>query len=200
MIVHILNQKYEINNKEISAEEFLLDIQKQLEEKELILSYLRINQEDVYDSFSEIVIDHWQTIEQLDFITRTYDEHVMDILITSRDYLGNAIPIVKEEADEYYKSVYHDNWMRLKELFEGIQWMFSSIESIRILNIEIEDKEFDLYMDGLNELQKIMPDLLDAMESEDTTLIGDLLKYELIPIFEGMYHQLVELLKIGAEE
>ena len=103
---------------------------------------------------------------------------VNETLISANNYIDNAIPIIKELAELFYQQPDDKAWGQLTDLFEGIQWILQTLGHI----------------DSINDLDTIVPEIENAILHRDNILIGDMLLYEIVPIFENMLTKL-EFLK-----
>lgn len=121
-------------------------------------------------------------------------EVVNDVLLTANSYVENGIPLIKKLADSFYQQPDRDAWQRLTDLFEGMGWIMETltqIDSINNLKDIVNDYEiWNEYVQAVSALNEIVPELETALESSDNILIGDLLLYEVTPIFEDMLTKL----------
>lgn len=121
-------------------------------------------------------------------------EVVNDVLSTANSYVENGIPLIKKLADSFYQQPDRDAWQQLTDLFEGMGWIIETltqIDSINNLKDILNDyKTWNEYVQAVSELNEIVPELETALESSDNIFIGDLLLYEVTPIFEQMLTKL----------
>lgn len=119
---------------------------------------------------------------------------VNDILNTANNYTENAIPLVNKLAEDFYQNPNREAWEQLTDLFEGIGWIIETlteIDSITNLDKIISEHEtWNEYVQIVSKLKDILPEMEGALESGDNILIGDLLLYEITPIFEEMLTKL----------
>ena len=123
---------------------------------------------------------------------------VNETLISANNYIDNAIPIIKELAELFYQQPDDKAWGQLTDLFEGIQWILQTlghIDSINDLDTIVNDyKIWNEYVQVVAQLIDIVPEIENAILNRDNILIGDMLLYEIVPIFENMLTKL-EFLK-----
>ncbi|MBC8588310.1 hypothetical protein [Paratissierella segnis] len=124
-------------------------------------------------------------------------ELVNDTILSSYDYIKNAIPLITKLSDEFYQLPDNNSWKQLTNLFEGIQWIIQTltqIDSINDLNSIINYEKWNEYVQAVSQLNEFIPELENSIINKDNILIGDLLLYEIVPTFENMLDKL-QLLK-----
>ena len=124
-------------------------------------------------------------------------ELVNDTILSSYDYIKNAIPLITKLSDEFYQLPSNSSWKQLTNLFEGIQWIIQTltqIDSINDLNSIINYEKWNEYVQAVSQLNEFIPELENSIINKDNILIGDLLLYEIVPTFENMLDKL-QLLK-----
>ena len=92
-----------------------------------------------------------------------------EILITAKNYMERLIPGIDNISEKFIngeKEAMED----LLDVVEGIQYISKVLKLI-----EIKENIIEFLNSYLNEI-------INAIENEDYILIGDLMKYELIPV------------------
>ncbi|WP_303866862.1 hypothetical protein [Acetobacterium wieringae] len=129
---------------------------------------------------------------------------INDILISSNEYIQNAKKALKHLSEEFYQAPESKSWTDLADFFEGIQWILETISRIdQISNLETIISNYKIwneYVQNIKGLNEIVRELDDAMKNNDHVLIGDLLQYEVLPIFEGAEHKLGLLMVLGGHQ
>lgn len=124
------------------------------------------------------------------------NEKAADIILSMREYIQRAIPETRTLADGFYTEETNEQWATFAQLMEGLQWLFEayrSIESVRAqVNIPVE---WTPIVGAFKSLGNQIAALLPVYENKDRTLIGDMLNYEFLPLFE----ELVQLLNISVD-
>lgn len=119
---------------------------------------------------------------------------IQETLGSTYDYIKNAIEELNVLADEFYQMPDEKTWIKLTSLFEGIQWIIKTlaqIDSVKNLEKIINDyKIWNEYVQSVTELNQIIPEIEKAMIDQDKILIGDILLYEVKPVFEKMLERL----------
>ncbi len=176
---------YENNPKTIEA--IFKSINKELEETEQNLHHLvidgKIVDEDYYDYFQKNI----DGIETVEIVVEDLTQLIGETLRSTSDYLSNAIFQLEPLADAFYKSPEQETWKNLADLIEGITWIMDTVENIdKIKNLDqilADYKIWNNYVYAVRELIAAMPGLDEAMTNQDQVLIGDLLIYEVLPVF-----------------
>lgn len=191
MFIHINNETIEIDYERTRAEEILVIIDTILAQRGVVLGYLIINGKPIYKDFHNFFAEYAETIDNIEIVIEPLKALINDNFSTVYKYLSNAILQVNNLAEEFYRQPNENTWMKLFDLFEGIQWIIESV--IKIGKIEdIENSVLDYgvwnqYVQSVGELSEMIKELEPPMVNKDHVLIGDLLIYEIIPIFQKIY-------------
>lgn len=105
------------------------------------------------------------TLQEVEALKQSYIEYVPN-------FLEGIIPVVKlvQQGDpDVYKS--------LAELIEGLEWIIVVASNI------FSKEELDLSIDDLN---RMLVELSEGLNSKDSVQISDLLEYELKPLIEAI--------------
>lgn len=128
---------------------------------------------------------------------KEFIETITEIIDTTHNYIENAIPLVKKLGDSFYHNPNKDSWDQLIDLFDGISWIIETLSIIdhtdNLDTIVNNYETWNEYVQTVSKLKDIAGDMEPALESEDTILVGDLLIYEITPIFEEMLGKLAFL-------
>lgn len=191
MFIHINNETIEIDYERTRAEEILVIIDTILAQRGVVLGYLIINGKPIYKDFHNFFAEYAETIDNIEIVIEPLKALINDNFSTVYKYLSNAILQVNNLAEEFYRQPNENTWMKLFDLFEGIQWIIESV--IKIGKIEdIENSVLDYgvwnqYVQSVGELSEMIKELEPPMVNKDHVLIGDLLIYEIIPVFQKIY-------------
>jgi len=198
MFIYIQDEILEFDNDPKVIIQILADINENLEKKELTFSHLVIDDDPIYDDYYNYFTKNIKDIKKVQVISQTITEIVNETLLSETDYLRNAIPLVNGLAEEFYQQPNEKTWLKLIDLFEGLQWIITSltkIDSIKNLNnIIINYEKWNEYVQGVSQLGKIMPEIESAIIGKDIILIGDMLMYEIMPVLESLLDELKFLL------
>lgn len=184
----INGQIEEFENNISSIKSVLTLIQQVLDQENLELSHLVVNGIPVYRDYENYLNKQIETITEIVAETLKLKPLIEETLVSAYAYITNAVALLKPLSDAYYLSPRQDDWKQLADLFEGIGWLLDTttrIDQIEqlysyLLNYDIWN-EYVQSMTGLNEQIK---ELEQAMMNRDYVLIGDLILYEILPVFE----------------
>lgn len=194
MNIYIQDREIQFENSSEKIEELFNTINKILQEQCLQFSYLIIDGEEIYDNFDSYIVENIETIKEIQVIAMSVVEMVNGTIISTEQYVKNAILIINKLADEFYQGPSENTWMQLTDLFEGIQWIIQSLMQINSIEnsneIAIDYETWNEYAHEVSKLNNIIPELENAIVSKDNILIGDMLLYEVVPVFENITEKL----------
>jgi len=200
MYIQIQNEVLEFENKLEITQQILNSIDERLIKGNLQFSHLIIDGEDIYDDFYNYISENIKNVEKVEVVVLTLDEMINEMILSSYNYVKNAIPIISKLAEKFYQRLNESTWSELSDLFEGIQWIMGSqtqINSINNLDTIVNDYDiWNEYVKEVSKLNNIIPELENAILGKDNILIGDITLYEIVPVFEAMLKKL-EFLAFG---
>lgn len=124
-------------------------------------------------------------VEQIEVIAIGAKQFVNDLLVSAENYLAGAIPKVTELAEAFYNNPVGDNWLDLNDLLEGVGWLGMMIETVEASIVRPEN--WAGIVQAISDLQNEFEPLEEALENTDTVLIGDILQYEVVSVFEELF-------------
>ncbi|WP_026395942.1 hypothetical protein [Acetobacterium malicum] len=184
----ILNNKVlEFENKPEIIEAIFNAINTELEETGQNLHHLVIDKKIVDKDFYDYFLENVLIIENVEVVVEDLEKLVNETLRSTSQYLSNAIFQLEPLAEAFYKTPEQETWGNLADFFEGIGWIMDTAENIdQIKNLDqilADYKAWNNYVLSVRELLKAMPGLEEALTNQDQVLIGDLLLYEVLPVF-----------------
>ncbi len=194
MNIHIQDNEIQFENNPETIEQLFNTINENLQEQDLQFSHLIIDDEEIYDNFDSYIMENIETIEKIRVIAMSVAEIVNETIVSTEQYVKNAVPVINKLADEFYQGPNENTWVQLTDLFEGIQWIIQSL--VQINSIESSDdvvSDYEIwneYSKEVSKLNNIIPELENAIVNKDNILTGDMLLYEIIPVFEAMIEKL----------
>lgn len=201
MRIIINNEIVEFENKEENVEKIVESINQRLKEKELDFSHLVIDGNYIDEEFYQYLTDNVQTIQEVVVVVKTPELIVNETLDSAYNYMANAVLLIKPLAEAFYQHPKLDSWNSLANLFEGIQWIMETVNRIdnfeNLKNIVINYQIWNEYVQTIKGLSAVIILLEDAMVNQDRVLIGDLLQYEILAIFETSEEKLRFLIPTG---
>ncbi|ATW25685.1 hypothetical protein [Candidatus Formimonas warabiya] len=119
-------------------------------------------------------------------------EMLDQMTISANQYLDRALPEIKVLADGFYQGPSEETWKSLLQLLEGIQWL------LEYMNHLVCHKELYANGDKFREisanLQNQLHQFEEALKSQDATLMGDILHFEVILILESAKNEILMII------
>ncbi|TQR32569.1 hypothetical protein [Brevibacillus brevis] len=138
----------------------------------LVFCGLKINGEEIYDHFENVIMNNLDSINTIEPIVVTEEQLHKETLGSIHDYTVQALAILPNLVKEFYAgSPAEETWLQLGQLIEGLKWIQTASEYIVTIN---NDLSFVGELENLDQ----------AIRQVDTVMIGDIIEYELIPRFE----------------
>jgi hypothetical protein len=184
--LHIIlfDKTFEVENKEEAVKEFFAEINTSLEEQNLYFSHLTIDGIDVYEDHFNYVLNRLTEVRNIVVVSKPYKEIVNDMLLSANEYLLRVIPKMNDLLDGFYTKTTKEQWIQFEQLLEGIQWLLQMISMVVERKVDYQNR--NRYEQIQQQLVKELANLEQAMEDGDTTLIGDILQYEITPFLEQL--------------
>ncbi|WP_353093805.1 hypothetical protein [Tissierella praeacuta] len=198
MKIYIEDQILEYENNKNEIDKIFNEIDNIIDKSSKLLSHMIIDDLEIYESYYDYFLDNIRVIEKVEVVVQTYKELVYDILISTIEYLGEIPKKVQELANKFYKNVEKEVWNDLNDLLGGVIWIINTFSSIdqdaRLKDVVPSYEQWNLYAQEVFSLQEILNELEEALLNKDLVLIGDMLSYEILPKFEEMEEQLIQLM------
>lgn len=201
MKIILKNKSFEVENRIAEIEPILALIQKMLDEEALTLSHLVIDGVAVYQDYHAYLSENIENVVEVVVETQSLKPLIDETLGSTFDYLSNAVALLKPLSEAFYQAPTQEAWSGLTDLFGGIEWLSDVMERIdgidhlneMILNYHIWNE----YVQIIKSLKLILPEMEQAMVNQDHVLIGDLILYEILPVFETAVEKLRFLVPSG---
>jgi hypothetical protein len=189
MKIKLLNHVFEYANQVSEIAKLFETINQQMEDEQLQLSHLIVDKVPVYQDYYAFFEKNIATIQQVEVICKHMEALVDETLASAYDYLKNGKLTVQEMANTFYQQPKDQTWNTFSNLLEGIEWLIntqSRIDQIKGLKSIIKDYSvWNEYVQLIKKMIAVLPELEEAMAQQDHVLIGDLLLYEILPLFEA---------------
>lgn len=202
MKVHIENQILEFKNDKNKIEQLLNKIDKEVGEISKILNSMVIDDYEIFNDYYDYFLDNINSIEKVEVTLVTYKELVDDILGSTLDYLTRTPDLIDNLADNFYRNPDKESWSNLADLLEGIAWIISTFTTINkdknLNDVIVEYENWNLYSREIMSLNRILPNLEDALSNKDNVTLADILSYEIKPRFNTMAEKLADLVSMEA--
>ncbi|HHW69914.1 MAG TPA: hypothetical protein GX392_01000 [Clostridiales bacterium] len=202
MYINIAGKNFEWNEKDINS--LLNFIEDKLSESHLYFSHMIIDGEPIYENFDMYIQDNIDNIDNINIIARTLKEFAEDILYSTYEYIQEAIPQLESLCNKLYIGVDEYTLLDLNDFLEALEWIFDSTATIDSLNATHNAtenfEEWNEYVKAVLTLKKFLPQLLEAMENEDSILLSDLILYEVIETLNNMSNAIVSMIGVAPDE
>lgn len=177
----IFNQEYTFENNEKGTNDLIEMVNETLNTENLFFSHLVIDGQEVYTEHADYILEHIEEVMKIKLEVSTVNEFVANLLVSLNEYTKRGIPEVEKVIGEFYQNPTEDSWETLKLLLEGIGWIYQTIKSIDSTKHTIAG--WDEFLKSIATFDVELPNLLEAMENRDATLIADIIQYEILPQF-----------------
>lgn len=168
-------------NLEQSIEEvnkWWIDATSMIYKENRLIYCVNIDGRQWFSDYEKYIVLNYKSIQEIDIITKNKQESVIETKASIETYLERFIPAANEVADHFYSEMDDSSWSKFSQFVEGLNWLVSSIEFVNIL------EQTARYDHTINQLQRIIQELNDSLENQEFVLTGDLIKYEILPLFE----------------
>ncbi|MFC5604731.1 hypothetical protein [Sporosarcina koreensis] len=173
-------------NSSVSTEEIIKKINNLLD-KGYYFSHFIADGIEVYDEHEFYLNKNGEHISRLEIIAKTVEEFVNDLLLSTEEYIERANPDLMILAEEFYDNPNAATWERLVQLLEGLQWLDEML--LVIGQSGTVPTNWKAYLTVSAKMQENIQTLSEAVENKDNILIGDIIKYELISVFENLNNE-----------
>lgn len=184
MLVTLHNQTRQIENSASGLANFFGELSGWLEENKLHVNLMRIDGQEIYADFEEYITEHLSSVQHVEVDVVTLDEYAAELIDSAREYCAQAVNLLPGLSAAYYQSPTTDTWEQFQEFLEGAAWLIKLTELLREL------APTGASTVGLTEtgeaLGGVLTELLEAVERQQFTEVGDLLQYEVLPRFEQL--------------
>lgn len=183
MNVTILNKTITLDNNDIISQ-----IQTHLDEilinKDKYFSHMIIDNIEIYSDYELYIDEKRSEIKEIIVVVKTTEELLMDIFTSIKNYANGAMAELNSLADVFYQTMTSETWLRFRELLEAIEWLNGALKSIDQEKTRLANPNKWLLINS--SLEVLLPNLLEALESQDNILIADIITHEIIPLFEEL--------------
>lgn len=197
MKIYILDKVLEFENNKIFLDNIFDEIEDILSEASEIIDYIVVDNVKIYEDFYNYFFDKINEIEKVEIVTVTYKKLINDILGSTLDYLEKGLPIISNLGNNFYNTPTKESWKDLNDLLGAISWMMNTFSLVdqnpKIKDIVLNYENWNLYAKEVFLLKELLTDFEDALMNEDILTIGDILLYEILPIFNRMINILLTL-------
>ncbi len=159
----------------------------------MIFSHLTIDDIDIYENHENYILDRMNEIMKIEIVAKSVNEMIWETMESVNNYLERAIPELEKLSMDSFEGFKKGTWQGIKQLADGIQWMLQFGEFVR--RSKKHPYNWDEIKRVFKECERLSPELLEAVETNDQVLITDLISYEIVPTFEGLKMQIEKSLE-----
>ena len=157
-----------------------------------IVQEVIIDGESFREGYESYLHEHINRITSVQFLTVNGDLWIADLIAELQDYLPRVINATDSISDSFYGMLSQENWGSFSMLMEGVTWVYQSVITIQSHYNKTLDASTTVLSASLtgftNELGQLLPQLEESIEQSEYTNVGDLIKYELGPALERLFH------------
>lgn len=190
MRVKILDQEWEFANHPSSIRELFSKIEEELDGTGYIFSSLTVDGVEIGADFALYLSQRIDEIQEIEVGLKSFRTLIVETMRSAVDYLDRARPEVEKLSLEFYRGPTDESWRKFDQLLEGLKWLLEAVTVI------------ENYHPGTQpgnpqgaEFQEKIKRLQEALENSDHVLLGDLLQYEISPMFSALDKKIGELLR-----
>jgi len=131
-------------------------------------------------------------IDSLEIIAVAAKQFINDLLLSTEEYTERAVLQLATLTGEFYNNPTAASWAELGNLFEGIQWLVTMIDTIDQSTVRLTN--WDEIKTHSSVMQAELGTLEEALVNTDTVLIADILQYEILPAFEAIAQEVKKII------
>lgn len=173
-----------------------------LDRRGRMIHYVTIDGEDYYHEYEQIIVQNFESIQNLSIKSITYQDALNDTIAELKRYNENMLAAVNQVASPFYGEPLDEDWNLFKQFCAGLEWMYQAIafsQSLRDKQGCVTEKEI---CNGLDNLYRAIPGLLSSLEAslleKNWTSVADCLLYEVEASLEQFHTVLKGMESIDA--
>jgi hypothetical protein len=175
-------------------------LSREVEKKNKIIKSIIMDGIELYQNYFEYIKVNLDYVQEVIVKLITYKQLVEETLYGTVDYLDGAAIEIVPLSEEFYAEPTKESWEKFSDLLEGLNWIisvFNLIDNDKTLIEALPSYEiWNLYAKDVLTLNELIPQMNDALNANDNTLLADLMMYEILPIYNDMKEQLMSLYNI----
>ena len=191
MRVKMLDQEWELPNDPSSIGELFSKIEEKLNGTGYIFSSLTVDGVELETDFALYLSQRIGEIREILVGVKSFRRLMQETLESAAQYLERAQPEVEKLSTEFYQGPTEGTWTKVAQFLEGLQWLQET--GAVIDSLQPKDPPAGSGWTGV--FQEKIKCLEEAMANHDYVLLGDLLQYEISPLFSSLEKEITEILK-----
>lgn len=165
-------------------EQIFTEIQEYALSQEIYYSHLIVDGAAIFESYQTYISNNADLITDVELIFLTQQQHAEEVLESVSQYVPRALPYMEELATTFYQGGSAAAWSSFNQLLEGIDWIIQSVDALSAQEM-FEDISASLTKLSTDLRGSIIP-LSEALQLKDTTMIADIIQYEVKPVFQSL--------------
>lgn len=160
---------------------------------ERFISFVEINGEVYYDQYEIIFRDKFNEIEKIKVTTISSEDNLNQLLLSISEYTQKFIRGTNIISQYFYGELEEHHWEQFSLFLEGLNWLYQSIEfALFLMNKpHLSDRSQDPFNSIFDELNPCIKELEAALEAQDYVSVGDIMQYEVAPLFEKLIEKAI---------
>lgn len=197
MKISVLNRTDSCPNSINEWELYFGKLEQELDKAQLLISHIVIEGQPIYADFTDYIKENILAIHDVEIVVCSLEQYISEIVMATVQYTEKAVNHVGTLATEFYQIPSSQTWSSFSDFLEGMQWIIEAFVIIeksgwpgKIVNYQVWNEYAQLVL----QIQEQVENLSEAMQSSDTTLIGDIISYDIKPNLQVMQEVLRKLL------
>lgn len=160
-----------------------LECTTEIYEAERLIYFVDIDGQVLYNQYEQFIQVHLQEIEHIKIHTMSRFDSINETEEQLVQYINKFIPGMTTIVDRMYGDMSNELWGELATGLEGLQWIVSSFEFLKIL-YSSDILNNIIISNYCSDLENIVKDLDANLTEDDLVAVADLFKYELLPLLD----------------
>lgn len=190
MRVKILEHELELANQLSAIEQLFMAIEEKLKDTGYAFTSLTIDGEKIETDYVLYLSQRIGEIKEIEVGVKGFRRLMAETMASAEDYLGRARPEVEKLSTEFYQGPTEKSWHKFTQLLEGLQWLLEVVTTLESYHPEKQNTP-----GWSGEFNEKIKQLQEALQNSDHVLLGDLLQYEISPLFSAIDKEIKELMK-----
>lgn len=195
MEVSFQDQIWQVANTAPGVEDLFGRMGALLKDHQLHISHMTIDGEEIYEDYQERIKQQLNEINRVQVNVVTMKQFIDELITSSYSYCVQVVQQLPELSSQFYQTPAQEAWQQFQSFLEGVEWLNQLIgligEQASLYNNAAAFSEIG------SALNQVMSELLEGMERQEHTVIGDLLQYEIVPLIEKLQHELHQTIGEG---
>lgn len=153
------------------------------------ISFVEIDGEVYYDNYELAIEQMFDRIQCVKVSTVSAEEHLTNLIASIKEYNILFVKGTRSISEYFYGEMNEQQWEQFRLFMEGLDWLYKSLE-FALLLIKQTDK-FHVCEESLRvSLSLIKPHIVElerALAEQDYVTVGDLMQYEIEPVFQQLF-------------